>query len=158
MTEATTPGTKPGAFPHKQHAKGLQGEQRVDVCIVGGRFLLVYRRFSSIGQSGQNSALLEAERPGLGVSGRNGGADSIPAGRPTTPLRWEKTTGAVDWCPGPFGSSAWRVSNLRAAGEGLRNRLRAQNRVFCWAQLNHGIIPELHGLQASLGKIGYDQN
>ena len=55
---------------------GLQGEQRADVCVIGGG----YTGLSSaihLAERGYRVALLEAERVGWGASGRNGGQCSV---------------------------------------------------------------------------------
>ena len=60
--------TAVGVEPHPR----LEGEQRADVCVIGGGFTGLSAALN-LAEQGLDVVLLEAERIGLGASGRCGG-------------------------------------------------------------------------------------
>ena len=140
------------SIPPQQPRQSLQGEQRVDVCIVGGGFTGVSAALE-LAKAGRTVALLEAESLGWGCSGRNGG--QINPGLAADHAALEKQLGVDD------ARALWELS--LAGVELLRSRVR-DYAIDC--ELKQGIllvanksrhIPELHAWQASLERLGYDQ-
>ncbi|MFN3580670.1 MAG: NAD(P)/FAD-dependent oxidoreductase [Pseudomonas sp.] len=130
----------------------LQGEQRVDVCVVGGGYTGISAALE-LAKAGRTVALLEAEHVGWGCSGRNGG--QINPGLAADQAALEKQLGAAD------ARTLWKLS---LDGIALLRARVAEYAIDC--DLKQGIllvankprhIPELKAWQASLEKLGYDQ-
>lgn len=81
QTENSQPGRNPDGHPDSYYAATatgvvdypqLQGNERADVCVIGGGFTGVSAAIN-LAEAGYDVVLLEAERIGFGASGRNGG-------------------------------------------------------------------------------------
>ncbi|MFT6464836.1 NAD(P)/FAD-dependent oxidoreductase [Halopseudomonas sp.] len=140
------------SIPPQSPRSTLQGEHRVDVCVVGGGFTGVSAALE-LAQAGKTVTLLEAEHVGWGCSGRNGG--QINPGLAADQAALEKQLGA---------EQARELWQLSLAGVELLRKRVANYAIEC--ELKQGIllvankarhVPELKAWQASLEKLGYDQ-
>lgn len=130
----------------------LQGEQQVDVCIVGGGFTGLSAALE-LAKAGRTVALLEARHLGWGCSGRNGG--QINPGLAADQATLERQVGT---------QAARALWELSLAGVALLRARVAEYAIDC--DLKQGIllvankprhVPELKAWQANLEQLGYDQ-
>lgn len=101
-TYAYGPGPRRGCFWDESAAKidwpRLRGDIRADVCVIGAGFTGLNAAIA-LAAAGAEVVVLEAEAPGWGASGRNGGFCCLGGGRlPDAQLRRRFGTGGVqDW-------------------------------------------------------------
>lgn len=138
------------ANPAPAHPR-LEGEVRVDVCVVGGGFTGLSAALH-LAERGYSVALLEAERIGWGASGRNGG--QICTG-------FSKGMSVVEERVGLQAASAcWALTEEAKAL--IRDRVERHN-IDCalkWGYLHAATKPssmeELRTYQESLARYGYE--
>jgi gamma-glutamylputrescine oxidase len=131
----------------------LKGEQRADVCIVGGGYTGLSAALE-LAQAGRRVVLLEAQRVGFGASGRNGG--QLGSGQRVDQKTLETMAGK---------GSARALWDLGEEAKALVKRLVAEHDIDChlkpgvaWTGSTQGDVRELHDYAAHLQeKYAYDQ-
>src|SRR5690606_4978186 len=130
----------------------LNGQQQADVCVNGGGYTGLSAALE-LAEAGRRVILLEAEQPGWGCSGRNGG--QINPGLACDHGLLERQLGKDD---------ALRLWQLSLAGVQLIHARSARYAIDC--DLASGIllvanrprqVPELRAWQRQLERLGYDQ-
>ena len=130
----------------------LNGPQQADVCVIGGGYTGLSAALE-LAEAGRRVILLEAEQPGWGCSGRNGG--QINPGLACDHGLLERQLGKDD---------ALRLWQLSLAGVQLIHARSARYAIDC--DLASGIllvanrprqVPELRAWQRQLERLGYDQ-
>lgn len=130
----------------------LTGNQRTDVCVIGGGYTGLSAALE-LAEAGRRVILLEAEQPGWGCSGRNGG--QINPGLACDHQILARALGTAD---------ALKVWQLSLHGVQLIHQRAARYSIDC--DLAPGIllvankprqVPELRAWQEQLQGLGYDQ-
>lgn len=130
----------------------VSGHQRADVCVIGGGYTGLSAALE-LAEAGRSVILLDAEQPGWGCSGRNGG--QINPGLACDHQVLERALGAAD---------ALRVWQLSLDGVRLIHQRAARYHIDC--ELTAGIllvanrsrqVPGLLAWQQQLQGLGYDQ-
>lgn len=138
--------TEPPVYPP------LRGRQQADVCVIGGGYTGLTAALE-LAEAGRRVILLEAEQPGWGCSGRNGG--QINPGLACDHRLLEQQLGRDD---------ALRVWQLSLEGVQLIQQRAERYRIDC--DLRSGIllvanrprqVPELRAWQQQLEALGYDR-
>ena len=130
----------------------LTGNHRADVCVIGAGYTGLSAALE-LAEAGRRVILLEAEQPGWGCSGRNGG--QINPGLACDHRVLARALGTAD---------ALKVWQLSLDGVQLIHQRAARYNIDC--DLTSGIllvanrprqVPELHAWQRELKALGYGQ-
>ncbi|NLC01815.1 MAG: FAD-binding oxidoreductase [Pseudomonas formosensis] len=130
----------------------LRGRQQADVCVIGGGYTGLSAALE-LAEAGRRVIVLEAEQPGWGCSGRNGG--QINPGLACDHGLLEQQLGRAD---------ALRMWQLSLQGVQLIQQRAERYRIDC--DLRSGIllvanrprqVPELRAWQQQLEALGYDR-
>ncbi|MFA5677167.1 MAG: FAD-binding oxidoreductase [Pseudomonas sp.] len=130
----------------------LAGNQHADICVIGGGYTGLSAALE-LAEAGRRVILLEAEQPGWGCSGRNGG--QINPGLACDHAVLERALGTAD---------ALKVWQLSLAGVQRIHERATRHNIDC--DLASGIllvanrprqVPELRVWQAQLQGLGYDR-
>ncbi|MCD9146558.1 NAD(P)/FAD-dependent oxidoreductase [Pseudophaeobacter flagellatus] len=131
----------------------LQGDQRADVCIIGGGFTGLSAALH-LAEAGMKVVLLEAHRVGFGASGRNGG--QLGSGQRLDQEGLESFVGMPD---------AQKLWQLGEDAKDLVKSLIAKHQIDChlrpgvaWTASNAKDVAHLHDYGRHLqDRYGYDQ-
>ena len=153
---------RPGEYPQSWYAATaetlppfapLKGEQRADVCVVGGGFTGLSAALH-LAEAGLDVVLLEAQRLGFGASGRNGG--QLGSGQRQDQHTLEKMLGDAD---------AARCWDLAEDAKDLVKSLISRHNIDCYlkpgvahACFTRAEMAEEHDYASHLrDRYGYDQ-
>lgn len=144
------------AFPE------LEGDISADVAIVGGGFTGLNAALT-LAEAGANVVVLEAEQPGWGASGRNGGFCCLGGGKASdrfldrhfgkdARLEWRRAEiAAIDYVAGRIDHHGWDVDRHSQGETLLAHRPMALDAENAALFENYGVEPQHHSLDGFSG-------